>query len=131
MVAVTAYFTREAETLNNPADADALLTRMEAAQGSGELPRMAELGLTSSTPWGVLEVGINGERGFVTHISPSGSVISSNGTDSPEMVEYDHQEHVRDVPASAEIPVGQVREAVRQFVESGGSRPDNIAWTEV
>ncbi|WP_414940770.1 Imm1 family immunity protein [Amycolatopsis sp. cmx-11-51] len=51
-----------------------------------------------------------------------------HSADSPGTVEYDEQAHVRAVPASAEIPVDQVREAVRRFVESGGAGPDNITW---
>lgn len=129
-MAVTAYYTRDGEALTSPADADALLTRMAEAQGPGELPRMASLEDEESGE--VMDVGINGTRGFVTHISlTGGSAISTNGSDSREVVQYDEQAHVREVPTSAEIPVDQVREAVRRFIASGGVRPDNVTWSEV
>ncbi|WP_101613408.1 Imm1 family immunity protein [Amycolatopsis sp. BJA-103] len=80
----------------------------------------------------VLDVGVNGAHGFVAHIGLTvGSAISTNGSDAPGTVEYDEQAHVRVVPAVAEIPVDQVREAVRRFVKSGGARPDNITWADV
>lgn len=129
-MAVTAYYERGGETLTSPDDADTLLTRMADDQGPGELPAMAVL--ENDETGEVLEAGINGERGFVTHISKTGpNVISTNGSDSREMVEYDEQAHVREVPATAEIPVDQVREAARRFVASGGARPDNVIWSEV
>ncbi|WP_328450735.1 MULTISPECIES: Imm1 family immunity protein [unclassified Amycolatopsis] len=129
-MAVTAYYTREGASLTGPAEADELLTRMAEDRKPGELPRMAALEHEESGA--VLEAGINGERGFVTHISQTGrSALSTNGSTSREVIEYDEQAHVREVPAHAEIPVGQVREAVRRFVSSGGARPDNVSWSDV
>lgn len=132
-MAIEAWYDGEADepiVIRGVGDLDALLDRM-AADGLGfAVPPLAELSRQSADGWAVLYVGIDAkhDRGVITHSDRDGSVISSNGGDQGEPVSYDYMGNLRGLPASAEIPLADVRQGVREFVIAGGARPTSVTW---
>ncbi len=100
---------------------DAFLTRMAADQaaGPGPLPRLMELSRTAED-WVVVQVGVNGDRGLITHTDPGGAFITTNGDpgDGDPLI-YDYMGNVREFPADAEVPLADLRKAVHEFVTTG------------
>ncbi|MFF4748002.1 Imm1 family immunity protein [Streptomyces sp. NPDC001268] len=62
---------------------------------------------------------------------PVGHVVSVG---KPELgrgpVYYTCVDSVRDFPLSSEIPIDKVRQAVKEFVTSGGKRPSCVEWDD-
>jgi Immunity protein Imm1/SCP1.201-like deaminase len=79
-----------------------------------------------------LMVGVDGGRrvGVLAFMDSSGNVVT---LDSPEYyrykeVAYCEMGHRREFPNNSEIPVGLVRRAVKEFLVSGGQRPECVQW---
>lgn len=117
-------------SIRTTADADALLDRM-AADGAGfEVPPLAELSRHDEDGWAVSYIGVNVKsgRGIMTYSDPNGSATTSNGSHTGDTVTYDYMAHTRELPASAEIPLDDVRKAVREFVTIDNTRPTCVEW---
>lgn len=121
----------EPMTLATVEDVDRLLDRVKADGDDPTfmVPPMAQLAPVEEGMWSILQVGVNGDRGFVVHTDRSGSVITWNGASGEDEVIYDYMGHVREVPASAEVPLTDVRAAAREFLIGNGARPQGITWT--
>lgn len=77
---------------------------------------------------GLLDIGSHGDKGFV-HYSLLPVDLISHGDDLDGMVSYWFQDgHESELPASAEIPYGEVRKAVHEFMATEGGQPSNITW---
>lgn len=140
MVTFDAYFDpehREPVTLSTPAQVDELLNQMvaEAESPEVEVGLVAQLERKDDDGWSVLQFGVRAAAtmcGFVGYMGKGEpSAISDNGGTSPEPVAYDYQTHEREVPTNAEITWPTVRQAVHDYVASGGVRPDGVRWREV
>jgi hypothetical protein len=140
-VTFDAYFDpehREPVALSTPAQVDELLNQMEAEAGSPDVAVGLVAQLDCQVEGGrrsVLQFGVRREVpvcGFVGYMGKGeSSAISDNGGTSPEPVAYDYQSHEREVPSNAEITWSTVRQAVHDYVESGGARPVGVRWREV
>lgn len=120
----------EPTMINLIADADALLDRMAADAASFDVPPLAELSRQDAHGWAVAYFGVNAktDQGIVTHSDPSGSVISVNSMGPTGTVTYDYMGHLRELPANAEIPLADVRQAIHEFVTTNGARPTSVSW---
>ncbi|WP_336160032.1 Imm1 family immunity protein [Amycolatopsis sp. VC5-11] len=140
-VTFDAYFDpehREPVALSTSAQVDELLDQMvaEAQSPDVEVGLVAQLDREEETGWvSTLQFGVRAAAttcGFVIYLSKHDpNAISDNGGTSPEPVDYDYQSHPREVPQNAEITWPTVRQAVHDYVSSGGARPDGITWTEL
>ncbi|GAA4003330.1 hypothetical protein GCM10022247_25260 [Allokutzneria multivorans] len=121
----------EPTVIENGADLDALLDRMVVDGQGFDVPPLAELSHQGPGGWLVSYVGIDPRRGkgFMTYADPAGSVASFNGCADIKAVDYDYMGHRRQIPASAELLLGDVRKAVHELVATGG-RPGCVAWQE-
>jgi hypothetical protein len=133
VVAIEAWYDGEADepiTIRTVEDLDALLDRMVAEALGFVVPPLAELSWQDADGWAVVYVGISAKNdlGVITHSDRDGSVISSNGGDGGDAVSYDYMGNLRDLPDSAEIPLVDVRQAMREFVAADGARPTSVAW---
>ncbi|HEX5401127.1 MAG TPA: Imm1 family immunity protein [Pseudonocardiaceae bacterium] len=133
MVAIEAWYDGDADEpaiLRTVDDLDALLDRM-ASDGLGfAVPPLAELTRNDDGAWVVAYIGIDAKNdlGVITYSDRDGSVISSNGRTDGDVVDYDYMGHLRELPASAEIPLAEVRRAVREFIAVDSARPTSVVW---
>lgn len=118
--------------LTSEADVDALLDRMVEDAAKADIGVIAEIDRRDEDGWAILQFGVKPDRGFVGHVSPAGSVISSNSRPAEPLIDdYDYMAHERSVVGNAEIALPLVRQAVREFVATGGGRPGGIPWQDV
>ncbi|MET9263702.1 Imm1 family immunity protein [Amycolatopsis sp. NPDC004079] len=126
--------------VTTPAQADKLLKRMVSESASEKVGLMAQIALKGEgddegTWSSLLQFGVReAKRGFVGWAGGGRNergVISDNGATSPTDVLYDYQLHERPVPSNAEVPLATVRQAVLDYVSTGGARPDGVSWREV
>ncbi|MFK0244609.1 Imm1 family immunity protein [Amycolatopsis azurea] len=124
---------REPFDLADAAEVDALLDRMVIEATEAPVGVIAELAWEGEDHRSILQFGVRTEQvGFVGYMGRGEtSVISTSGATSPEPVAYDYQSHERVVPSDAEISWSTVREAVRDYVASGGARPTEVDWRNV
>lgn len=132
MVEMTAWYEHGQQlALASREDVDRLLDKMAADTAKHAVPVMAQVARRDANGWAILQFGLGPAAGFVGFMGPSGSAISANGQASADPVMYDYMAHEREVAGTAEIPPEDVRRAVREFVRTGGQRPDGITWQDL
>lgn len=124
--------------LSTSAQADELLDRMAAEAESPDVHVgvVAQLDRKDDADgWSTLQFGARAANtmcGFVIYLGKGEpGAISDNGGTSPELIEYDYQSHERTVPQNAEITWQTVRQAVHDYVASGGAQPRSVPWREM
>lgn len=117
-------------SISTTEDMDSLLYRMASDGMSHAVPPLAEVSRHDVDGWVVAYVGISARtgRGLITHSDATDSVISFNSSGIVDVVRYDYMGHLRELPASAEIPLADVRNAVHEFVAANGARPTCVSW---
>ncbi|GAA1410787.1 hypothetical protein GCM10009639_61980 [Kitasatospora putterlickiae] len=77
-----------------------------------------------------LQVGVDKELqvGVLLFIDRSGNVVTAGPADSRNAPEYYLAGHWTQFRDQVEIPLGLVREAVKEFLSSGGQRPTCVTW---
>ncbi|WP_103349685.1 Imm1 family immunity protein [Amycolatopsis sp. CA-128772] len=132
MVEIEAWYDpgqAEPLSLREPSAVDELLDRMVAESTEAELGVIAEVARRGDDRWAILQIGVRSSAcGFVGYAGPDGSVISASGATSPVLVAYDYQNHEREIPSTAEVPLAAVRKALHEFVASDGARPAGVTW---
>lgn len=134
MVEMSAWYEpgqAEPIVLSDSAQVDALFDRMVADAADGDVPVIAQVDRRDADGWAVLQVGVGKGCGFVGHMDSSGSVISTNGAKSGDAVAYDYMGHEREISSADEIPLTDLREALRMFVRNNGERPAGVEWRPV
>ncbi|OLZ50327.1 hypothetical protein BS330_29150 [Amycolatopsis keratiniphila subsp. nogabecina] len=121
---------REPFDLADAAQVDALLDRMLVEATAAPVGVIAELAWEGEDHRSILQFGVRTDHvGFVGYMGRGEpSVISTSGATSPEPVAYDYQSHERVVQSNAEISWSTVRQAVHDYVASGGTRPVGVSW---
>ncbi|MEV6242259.1 Imm1 family immunity protein [Lentzea sp. NPDC051838] len=110
-------------------DADALLERLATDRAAMRVPPLMQLSRRDPDGWAVLHVGINTDRGVLTHTASTGSFVTANvSTIGGPPLTYDYMGHLRELPANSEIPLADLRKAVHDFVLSNGERPESVGW---
>ncbi|WP_187283445.1 Imm1 family immunity protein [Streptomyces sp. t39] len=135
---VRAYYNRShidgLAVISTPEDVDTLI---EALASGPEFENMATLYslqrefLPTGVPDHEFLIGANRERllGIVSYIDDANYLsLGSPEARNEEIVEYYIDDNAREFPASAEIPIPIAREAVKEFLLSGGQRPTCVAW---
>ena len=119
--------------LAGPAQVDALLDRTVAEAKEAEVGVVAELYTDGEDRKTILQFGVRTDDvGMVGYLGRGEtSAISDNGGTSPEPIAYDYQCHEREVPSNAEVSLETVRQAVHEYVASGGARPSGVTWREL
>ncbi|MGA5497773.1 Imm1 family immunity protein [Streptomyces cinereoruber] len=77
-----------------------------------------------------LMVGVNSDLqvGAITFMDETGNHVTVGEPGSREDPVYHLMGHRREFPAECEISIALVREAVKEFISSGGQRPRCVAW---
>ncbi|MFC9590016.1 Imm1 family immunity protein [Streptomyces sp. NPDC056944] len=86
--------------------------------------------LPFGTPDHELMVGIDGELevGLVAFSDGSGNYVSRGSSEARVAPVYFQMGHVTEFSSHSEIPIHLVRQAVKEFLTSGGLRPTCIQW---
>jgi Immunity protein Imm1 len=115
--------------VNSTDDVDVVLDRLVIDRAAMRVPPLMQLSRRDSDGWAVLHVGVNDDRGILTHTDTTGSYATTDGTSPTRSpLVYDYMGHVREVPANAEISLIDVRKAVHEFVAANGARPTCVEW---
>jgi hypothetical protein len=79
-----------------------------------------------------LLVGANGDLGLgvLAFMDSNGNVVTRGPSDGRAEPIYWMIEHRREFPDFSEVPIHLVRQAVKEFLLSGGLRPSCVEWQE-
>lgn len=110
-------------------EVDALITRVRA-DSPPQAPILMDVHLSGDPYAQGLDVGISDDRGVVRYSGrdwPHG-VVSTNDREPSDGEEqsYFYMGHWRGFPANSEIALDVVRAAVKEFLATGGARPESI-----
>ncbi|MFF6982304.1 Imm1 family immunity protein [Streptomyces sp. NPDC008343] len=106
--------------------------------GGSDSENMAELHsldrplLASGFPDHEFLVGVDKELqvGVLSFMDETGNLVSLGDTEGRGSVSYFIVENGTEFPDRSEIPISLVRQAVKEFLTSGGQRPTFIQWQE-
>lgn len=122
-------------TVATPDQVDDLISTMNAASPPGA-PVLAEIHLAGDPYTQGLEVGVGADRGVLRYTGRQWrhGVTSTAETPDPgpgaetRPCAYFYLGHWREFPLNAEIPLPQITQAVKEFLDTNGQRPTNIRW---
>ncbi|MEC3980409.1 Imm1 family immunity protein [Amycolatopsis sp. H20-H5] len=103
--------------IHTPDELDALIAQMQADGKGTPVPPMAECSVSGDPMRGVFFLGIGQEKGFVLFMTPEAAQTEGDETLTGH-VTYDYMAHVREIPASYEVPIAEARKVVREFLEA-------------
>lgn len=101
------------------AELDQLIDRILAETADHVSPPMIQVALSGVERSPVLEVGLGKEKGFIAFTSREIAGTTNGDGDPNAVVEYVYSGNVSEVPASAEIPMPEVREGLHEFLRTG------------
>jgi hypothetical protein len=115
--------------VDTPEEAEALLDRV-AAQYEHDWPVLVEVDIADSVGTEQLVVGVHRGMGVVFYTSPEHLGCYSRGepTDFDGELTYYYMRNERQYPPDAQVPLATVKLAVREFMATGGERPQAVAW---
>ncbi|MBO1286403.1 hypothetical protein G6W47_19955 [Streptomyces sp. CAI-21] len=101
-------------------------------ENAAELHSLDRNLLPSGFPDHEFLVGVNRERhvGVVSYMDEKNYVSLGSSADLGEGISYFIAGNPTEFPLSSEIPIECVRRAVKEFLFSGGARPECIQWQE-
>ncbi|NUV83152.1 hypothetical protein G6W52_25070 [Streptomyces sp. CAI-155] len=108
----------------------------DVCQPAAQLHSLDRPTTSAGFPTHLLIVGVRRDRQVGVLSSMDGNCRESNVVSVGNLelgqgpVYYSLNGEGNDFPLSSEIPIGKVREAVKEFVASGGMRPTCIEWGE-
>ncbi|MGZ3141100.1 Imm1 family immunity protein [Lentzea chajnantorensis] len=131
MVALEIWYDVDADDptlIRTPEELDAVLDAVAAWPFPGQL----QLLIADDPGQVVLDVGIDGtnQRGVLFYSGPDfPDAYASRGSDIAEQVPvYYYMGSDTEFPATAEIPLADVRRAAHEYMSTGGGRPSDVAW---
>jgi len=136
---VEAYYLAEhaagRPVLRTPEDADSLVDALVAAPASRNLAELHSLDrplLPSGFPDHELLVGVDGNLGVgvLEFMDARGNFVSFNPEGGRKDIVYAIAGNLTEFPDSSEIAVELVRQAIKEFLDSGGLRPECVQWKE-
>jgi hypothetical protein len=98
---------------------DALVERVIAAGRGGTVAAMVEISVAGDSGSPTLEVGLGTTKGFIHYLARDADPWTAGGSTLTGDVLYDYMGSVQEVPAHVEVPIGVVREGLREFLASG------------
>jgi len=108
---------------------DGLLDRVRAAY-ENDVPVLMEVTISGSVDMNHMLVGVSGERGVIFYSGP-GALTSwslNKELDGSGVLTYYYFYTNTDFPSNAEVSLELVKRAVCEFLDSGGQRPESVAW---
>lgn len=137
MGALEVYYLPEhadhALTVAGPDQVDALISTMSATSPP-DAPILAELHLAGDPYTQGLEVGVRTDHGVIRYTGRQWRHGTTSTTQPPDPgpdtrpCAYFYMGHWREFPPNAEVPLTQITQAVKEFLDTDGERPTNIHW---
>jgi hypothetical protein len=134
---VQAYFRHEHDeapvVIGNADDADRLVDALLVEPFDNSMCTMYSTGrpeLPDGLPDHEFAVAVNAEDGVggLWYSGDDGSWFSRGTPSRHEQVYYCYMGSERDFPIDSEVPIETLRQAVREFLTSGGARPTCLTW---
>jgi hypothetical protein len=115
--------------VSTPEDVDALLDRV-AMRYEHDWPVLLEVDIANSVGTEQLFAGVHHEVGVLFYTSPEHPGCFSRGepTGHDGELTYYYMRNERQYPPDAQVPLATVKLAVREFMATGGERPQAVAW---
>ncbi|WET78191.1 Imm1 family immunity protein [Amycolatopsis sp. QT-25] len=110
--------------INTPEELDALITQVQSDTKGLLVPSMINCAIAGDPKQGVFDMGIGQEKGFLMFMTPRAAQTQGDGP-VDEYVVYDYMGHVREIPASCEIPMEKLRPLARKYL-LGGNLPEEL-----
>ncbi|UWE13590.1 Imm1 family immunity protein [Actinacidiphila bryophytorum] len=118
--------------LQGASDVDALIDVLLASRPSENLAALHSLArplMPAGVPDHELLVGANGDRLVgVLAFMDDGNFVSLDSSKEEGSVFYSIMGSATEFPVDSEVPIDLVREAVKEFLSSGGRRPNCVQW---
>ena len=120
--------------LTSPEDVDQLIDNLTSGPRDHNLAQIHSLNrslLPSGYPDHELMVGVNHNLrvGLLAFMDADvGNIFTVGAPDSDMEVDYYLAGHRMEYPGNTEIPVALAREAVKEFLRTGGSIPSCVEW---
>lgn len=70
----------------------------------------------------------DGKAGGLRYLGEAGSFFARGERSQHEEVTYSYMGSDREFPRESELPIEVLRAAAKEFLESGGDRPDSVEW---
>ncbi|PIM69662.1 hypothetical protein CTU88_27190 [Streptomyces sp. JV178] len=133
-----AYYRREhgdnPVLLQSPSDVDALIDTLLASRPSENLAALHSLErplMPAGVPDHELLVGAYGDLQVgVLAFMDDGNWVSFDPSDGRGEVSYSIMGNATEFPDHSEVSIDLVRQAVKEFLSSGGQRPTCVQWQE-
>lgn len=134
MGSLDAYYLHEHEnapiTLTTPDDIDALIERVRA-ESPQAAPILMDVHLSGDPFSQGLDIGVRSNCGIVRYSGdkwPRGVISIGEQSELEEEVAYFYMGNWRGFPSNSEVPLNMVRQALKEFMETDGKRPECIQW---
>lgn len=124
---------RSPEILSTPEDVDVLIDALLASPVDENLAQLHSLQrplLPPGYPDHELLVGAKADLqvGVLAFMDHEGNVVTLGPAEARSNVVYCLGGEITEFPDRSEVPVGLIRRAVKEFLESGGLRPNCVEW---
>lgn len=134
MGALSAYYEREHGEnpirLETPADVDAMVDALRAQE---TWPLLAQVYVSDDLGKSELSAGVRGDVGVLRYAGEDafeGLYSLGDGPADGEWILYYYVTADTPFPPNAEVPLAVVRDALVEYLESNGARPNNVEWQE-
>ncbi|HEY3610879.1 MAG TPA: Imm1 family immunity protein [Pseudonocardiaceae bacterium] len=109
------------------AELDIFLDRLLRDTAEHLVPPVIQAAIAGHPECGVMEVGIGQSQGFVNYLAADGGITQGDPSRIGAAT-YDYMGSATEVDASVEIPVGLVRQGLREYLEREGAKPVSLPW---
>jgi hypothetical protein len=105
--------------VDNLTDLERLIEHVLTVTAGRQIPSVVQANILGAAGLPIIEAGVSHDRGFISYTDRSGGFYSIGNTSCGGDVTYDYMGNEHIVPASAEIPLSEVRQWLADFVATG------------
>ncbi|WJK41578.1 Imm1 family immunity protein [Solwaraspora sp. WMMA2056] len=99
---------------------DELIEHVLTVTEGRRIPSVVQANISGQDGLPIVEAGISHNRGFISYTDHNGGFYSVGDTSRSGDATYDYMGNEHVVPASAEIPLSEVRQWLADFIATGG-----------
>lgn len=134
MGTLSAYYSSEhggdPVVVSTAGEVDALIDRIRA-ESPDDAPILMQLYVSDDVHGQELSVGIRGDRGVLRYAGREwfeGVYSVGRGIVDGEPLLYFYADHDTEFPSNSEVALTVVRDAVKQYLDTSGARPEHVEW---
>ncbi len=117
-------------TVATAAEVDSLIERVRA-ESPRTAPILMDIHLSGDPFTQGLDVGVRDDSGIVRYSGgkwPRGVISVGSDVSRTAEVAYFYMGNWRGFPPNSELPLALVRQAIKEFMDTNGERPECIRW---